>query len=756
MKKKVILLGIVGMLLALFAGTSAAQTAPDAVREAAIVAAQNALNTTERPSDWRWTFLASQSTTALGCGLVTGTPLPNAMSAYAFDITFTTGVYRVHVSADAEYVQLCDEKFSAAQIESTPEGTPTVPSCIVNVSAALATVYQLPSEDAAVLASVGSGSAMMAYGRSSDSTWYQVAIPNSDSLGWVSLDSITAPFACQQLPVKASVAGDSTTGSQACFLVPASTYSNVRTQPTTDSEQVGSIFEGTTWQVYARNGESTWYYIEPGWVASSVVTLQGSCNAIPVNVELVGAGTSQAVATPISPTPLAVGLTTGIPTDAVCPASFTDYMAPRIRVGQATARVVSGGIPNRLREQPNTQGSQIGQVNPGRTIDRVLNGPACVDGYVWWLVEVDGVTGWTAESSFADEDYYLEPVGGAATPQVAETPIPDEVPHMALEINGTGIAMTTTDSRVLVALSAPVDGTSTQPPQLLLYDVPEDMATDPIVPEVIESEEITALGTLPNDVFAVVTADGTLNIYDTSSTARFEGIETDADDLISALSFNSTGSIMLLPACATTDDEGTCTQGRIDLWDAVEGTVIRRQPAHTTVPTVLFSPNDQVIASVGPDGVQFWDLQTGGFLGAVASMTNSATYDITFSPDGSQLLYGTCQIDEEGTCIDGRVVTIDPNTFEATDTTFADHSDAVSAVAFSPDGDLWASASVDGSIFVYDAATNERLYTLAEEGVVPVDIAFTGAEGHTLAVLGLSLGDAPINYLTFWQLDVIE
>ncbi|MCS6834821.1 MAG: WD40 repeat domain-containing protein [Anaerolineae bacterium] len=98
-----------------------------------------------------------------------------------------------------------------------------------------------------------------------------------------------------------------------------------------------------------------------------------------------------------------------------CPPDFVGYMPPRIRPGRATAAVEQGGVPNRLRPLPiadNRLAPQVGQAQPGRTLDFVLNGPACSGGFVWWYVEIDGVRGWTAESSADRREYFLVPTSG--------------------------------------------------------------------------------------------------------------------------------------------------------------------------------------------------------------------------------------------------------------------------------------------------------------------------------------------------------
>lgn len=57
---------------------------------------------------------------------------------------------------------------------------------------------------------------------------------------------------------------------------------------------------------------------------------------------------------------------------------------------------VSGDTPNNLRAGPGLAGERIGQI-PAGDLFRVLVGPLCADGYVWWEVNYAGTLGWTAE-----------------------------------------------------------------------------------------------------------------------------------------------------------------------------------------------------------------------------------------------------------------------------------------------------------------------------------------------------------------------
>jgi uncharacterized protein YraI len=61
-----------------------------------------------------------------------------------------------------------------------------------------------------------------------------------------------------------------------------------------------------------------------------------------------------------------------------------------------------------MRSGPTTSSAVIGQI-PGGQIVRVVAGPYCAEGIGFWLVEYNGVTGYTAEG--AGSSYYMHPVG---------------------------------------------------------------------------------------------------------------------------------------------------------------------------------------------------------------------------------------------------------------------------------------------------------------------------------------------------------
>jgi hypothetical protein len=110
-----------------------------------------------------------------------------------------------------------------------------------------------------------------------------------------------------------------------------------------------------------------------------------------------------------------VDLSTATPTATKKPTSTplpspTPLCAPgwtRMQVGGYA--IVSPGDPNRVRSEPKKGDNLIATLEAG-TVVKVLEGPVCADGLVYWKVENDiipGSVGWTAEGD--GKEYWLEP-----------------------------------------------------------------------------------------------------------------------------------------------------------------------------------------------------------------------------------------------------------------------------------------------------------------------------------------------------------
>ena len=87
----------------------------------------------------------------------------------------------------------------------------------------------------------------------------------------------------------------------------------------------------------------------------------------------------------------------------------------RLHIGM-TARVGLGGVPNRIREEPDPAATQISQIPPGDTFV-VVGGPECdtTQELRWWEVTYAGARGWMAEG--VGDRYFVEDPNATPEPE---------------------------------------------------------------------------------------------------------------------------------------------------------------------------------------------------------------------------------------------------------------------------------------------------------------------------------------------------
>ncbi len=227
-------------------------------------------------------------------------------------------------------------------------------------------------------------------GKTTATGWFQVRD------GWVASSAITLTGDCYNIPIVNATVGSAT----GCFLRPEGTFANVRNGPTTNDTQVGTIYPNESYSVLGTDTSTEWIFFNQGWIARTVLELSGDCSSLPIlDPQFVGSGTV-----------------------FFCPPNFTGYLTPRIAIGTENARISAGRTPNRLRTEPTTDAEIIGEIQPGRTLNAILDGPACNEGYVWWQVNIDDTIGWTVESDLNGNAYYIEPVD--ASGNVIEQAVP--------------------------------------------------------------------------------------------------------------------------------------------------------------------------------------------------------------------------------------------------------------------------------------------------------------------------------------------
>jgi len=79
----------------------------------------------------------------------------------------------------------------------------------------------------------------------------------------------------------------------------------------------------------------------------------------------------------------------------------------RLEVGMRAVVASDPPVPNRLRAEPGTETQIVGEIPPGQGM-QILEGPICLNNWIWWKVHSDaGKDGWTSEGD--EEGYWLIP-----------------------------------------------------------------------------------------------------------------------------------------------------------------------------------------------------------------------------------------------------------------------------------------------------------------------------------------------------------
>src|SRR5262249_59274932 len=121
---------------------------------------------------------------------------------------------------------------------------------------------------------------------------------------------------------------------------------------------------------------------------------------------------------------------------------------------------------------------------------------------------------------------------------------------------------------------------------------------------------------------------------------------------------------------------------------------------------LAFSPDSRRLASVAMDHtVRVWDLAAGKQLAQLPGLRDSSSWypewgPVAYSPDGRTL--ATPGPDP------GQLLLRDAPTFDV-HLTLKGHTAEVSSAAFSPKGDRLVTASLDGTVRVWEAATGQQV-----------------------------------------------
>lgn len=266
------------------------------------------------------------------------------------------------------------------------------------------------------------------------------------------------------------------------------------------------------------------------------------------------------------------------------------YLPPRLAVG-TQGRVVTTGIPNNIRQQPGSSSQLLGEIPPGATFN-VSGGPSCstLDKIVWWKVDYNGISGWTAEGK--DKDYWIEPL------TLTGTPIPpSSTPQIITPANAAQI-------KILADLQNPKGAAAVSPNgQVLALIVDSGVQIIKIDTVSVVTTLTTGVGVQPTSV-AFDPLGRFLVIGDDQGNLRTWLISADGSlsDGVQLVGHSGGVNTLAVNADGTMIASGSTT-GAVYLWDVGTGALLTTL-SNLTVPVsfIQFSQNSLVLIASGPQG----------------------------------------------------------------------------------------------------------------------------------------------------------
>ena len=224
------------------------------------------------------------------------------------------------------------------------------------------------------------------------------------------------------------------------------------------------------------------------------------------------------------------------------------------------------------------------------------------------------------------------------------------------------------------------------------------------------------------------TADdhGIVGVWDTTTGARQVSMRYPGDHrrppwIINSVAF---GGDRWLVTAAGNDTTGA---GRAMIWSASTGALRRAFPPHgrsSWIASAAMSPNGRDLATAGDDGAQIWDARRGVLRRRLRGHTDSLT-DVAFSRDGRMLVTAS---------LDGTARVWRTATGSAVAVLRASPSHLVSA-SFSPDGRMVVTTGYDRVARIWSVPADSLLHTLRGHASAVYDAAFT-ARGDQVVTVG--------------------
>jgi WD40 repeat protein len=213
---------------------------------------------------------------------------------------------------------------------------------------------------------------------------------------------------------------------------------------------------------------------------------------------------------------------------------------------------------------------------------------------------------------------------------------------------------------------------------------------------------------------ALVSSDDTVMVWDAASGEQLLVLRGHTHG-VDSVAWSPDGTRLASGGCDGFEPP-YCVAGAVRVWDAASGQQLLVLEGHTAgVGSVGWSPDGTRLASSGSedDAIRVWNAASGEQLCELRSnrsfIGTVGTGSVAWSPDGTKLVSGEFQqapavrVWDAARCEELRVLPIR-------------HGGSVLSLAWSPDGTRLASSSLDGTVVIWDAASDTVLRQLDDCG----------------------------------------
>jgi WD40 repeat protein len=682
-----------------------------------------------QPRAWTYTFTTATNDGSLGCPLVASYNLGYYVTPYRMEITYPEAgpfvIYLGYQNATANPVVVpCDPALGVSAAPQTGTGGPTTPAqpevFAVTCSATArlgsnAPITTQPNREGNFIGGLDDLSFATVIGRTADTSFYQVDV--GGQTGWVALlDVILGGAGCGQIPVTSQVTGGeafqasfpslSGTGGPGYDCLLTAIRARVRGAPSLSAPIIDEVITG---EVVGVNGQTVgaginrWYQVDsavgPGWVSSTVSTINGPGCATLAEVAGVSTTNAQGQTFQITTPPVQTG----------CPLNFAGYLAPRLQAGQQAA-VTFDGLRVRTGPDAATTDANIVFEMPAGTIFNVLSGPVCNNNQVWWQVGLNNTIGWTAESDTV-AGYYAEPRVQSPGIRFAEP---------LLGVNAE-IGRVETGGQVARTTFSP-DGESVAVANATDYFIRTwDTATGEDVQQAFLHRPDIRLSYIAyqpdGDLVATADLTRTVSVWQGDQLVNFIGGRVDPI-FPGMVAVNPNWETVAISGCLESATGEGCLQFGINLIDMVSNEVVQTIETEA-VRHIAWNGDGSTLAAAGTSG----DVMIYGADGAEITTLTTGMERITaleYTPDGAQVaLVGALEADAP-------LVVYLWDVESDSQTTVIEVGPSATTIAFSPDNTMLAIGNADNRVVLWDVPGNKELETF--EGYVNgiTSLSFSG------------------------------